>query len=29
MTIGIDLGDLWSQYCTFNEEGEVLAFEAV
>jgi hypothetical protein len=23
MTIGIDLGDLWSQYCTLNEDGEV------
>ena len=23
MTIGIDLGDVWSHYCTINEEGEV------
>ena len=22
-TIGIDLGDVWSHYCTINEEGEV------
>src|SRR3982074_3063614 len=24
MTIGIDLGDLWSHYCTLNEDGGVL-----
>src|ERR1700761_5352336 len=24
MTIGIDLGDIWSHYCTLNEEGEVV-----
>jgi len=23
LTIGIDLGDVWSHYCTLNEEGEV------
>jgi transposase len=23
MTIGIDLGDVWSHYCTLNQEGEV------
>src|ERR1700730_18824404 len=23
-TIGIDLGDVWSHYCTLNEEGEVV-----
>jgi hypothetical protein len=23
MTIGIDLGDVWSHYCTLNEDGEV------
>jgi transposase len=23
MTIGIDLGDLWSHYCTLNEDGGV------
>src|SRR5437667_4642736 len=23
-TIGIDLGDVWSHYCTLNEEGEVI-----
>ena len=23
MTIGIDLGDVWSHYCTINEECEV------
>ena len=23
-TIGIDLGDIWSHYCTINEEGEVI-----
>jgi len=22
MTIGIDLGDVWSHYCTLNEDGE-------
>ena len=25
MTIGIDVGDVWSHYCTLNEEGEVSA----
>jgi hypothetical protein len=24
MTIGIDLGDLWSHYCTLNEKGEAI-----
>jgi hypothetical protein len=24
MTIGIDLADVWSHYCTLNEEGEVI-----
>ena len=24
MTIGIDLGDVWSHYCTLNEEGVVV-----
>ena len=24
MTIGIDLGDVWSHYCTLNEAGEVV-----
>lgn len=24
MTIGIDLGDIWSHYCTLNQEGEVV-----
>jgi transposase len=24
MTIGIDLGDIWSHYCTLNEDGEML-----
>jgi len=24
ITIGIDLGDIWSHYCTLNEEGEVV-----
>ena len=23
-TIGIDLGDVWSHYCTINEEGEII-----
>jgi transposase len=23
-TIGIDLGDVWSHYCTINEEGAVI-----
>jgi transposase len=23
-TIGIDLGDIWSHYCTLNEDGEVV-----
>ena len=23
-TIGIDLGDIWSHYCTINEEDEVI-----
>lgn len=23
-TIGIDLGDVWSHYCTLNQEGEVV-----
>jgi hypothetical protein len=30
LTIGIDLGDIWSHYCTLNEDGEVFdrgAFE--
>src|SRR5271170_4365030 len=24
MTIGIDLGAVWSHYCTLNEDGEVV-----
>jgi transposase len=24
MTIGIDLGDVWSHYCTLDQEGEVV-----
>jgi transposase len=24
MTIGIDLGDVWSHYCTLNQHGEVV-----
>ena len=24
ITIGIDLGDVWSHYCTLNQEGEVV-----
>jgi transposase len=24
MTIGTDLGDVWSHYCTLNQEGEVV-----
>jgi transposase len=24
MTIGIDLGDVWSYYCTLNQDGEVV-----
>jgi transposase len=24
MTIGVDLGDVWSHYCTLNEDGEVV-----
>src|ERR1035438_1616570 len=24
MTIGIDLGDIWSHYCTLNQDGEVV-----
>jgi len=24
MTIGIDLGDVWSNYCMFNQDGEVV-----
>jgi transposase len=24
MTIGIDLGDVWSHYCTLNQNGEVV-----
>ena len=24
MTIGIDLGDVWSHYCTLNEAGDVV-----
>jgi hypothetical protein len=24
MTIGIDLGDVWSHYCTLNQAGEVV-----
>ena len=23
-TIGIDLGDVWSHYCTINQDGEVV-----
>ena len=24
MTMGIDLGDVWSHYCTLNQDGEVV-----
>jgi transposase len=24
MTIGVDLGDVWSHYCTLNQGGEVV-----
>ncbi|WP_125487434.1 transposase [Edaphobacter aggregans] len=24
MTIGIELGDVWSHYCTLNQDGEVV-----
>jgi len=24
LTIGIDLGDVWSHYCTLSEDGEVV-----
>jgi len=24
ITIGIDLGDVWSHYCTLNQDGEVV-----
>ena len=24
ITIGVDLGDIWSHYCTINEVGEVI-----
>ncbi len=24
LTVGIDLGDVWSHYCTLNEDGEVV-----
>jgi transposase len=24
LTIGIDLGDVWSHYCTLNQEGDVV-----
>jgi len=24
MTIGIDLGDVWSHYCTLNQDGEAV-----
>lgn len=24
LTIGIDLGDVWSHYCTLNQHGEVI-----
>jgi transposase len=24
MTIGIDLGDVWSHFCTLNEEGRMV-----
>ena len=24
ITIGIDIGDVWSHYCTLNEDGEVV-----
>jgi hypothetical protein len=24
MTIGIELGDIWSDYCTLNQDGEVM-----
>ena len=25
MTIGIEFGDVWSHYCTLNQEGEVVS----
>ena len=24
ITIGIDLGDVWSHYCTLNQDGEIV-----
>ena len=24
MTIGIDLGDVWTHYCTLNQKGEAV-----
>ncbi len=24
LTIGVDLGDVWSHYCTLNEDGQVV-----
>lgn len=27
ITIGIDLGDVWSHYCTLNHDGEVVDAE--
>ena len=24
MTVGIDLGDVWSHYCTLNQDGDVI-----
>ena len=24
LTIGIDLGDVWSHYCTLNQQGDVI-----
>jgi hypothetical protein len=24
MTVGVDLGDIWSHYCTLKEDGEVI-----
>jgi hypothetical protein len=28
LTIGIDLGDVWSHYCTLNQDGDIVAMEA-
>jgi hypothetical protein len=28
LTIRIDLGDVWSHYCTLNQQGEVCHFQS-